>query len=156
MSGSLVSWNGLDDGPSEPSVARALIVGHDVVGGFFGLNGGAWAGDLGGVFYFAPDTLTWEDLNMSYSSWLKWLSDGDLATFFAPSRWPGWESEVSMVGPDEGLAMYPFLWAEGGPVAERRRAKVPMAELWYANIEMARQLEAPPDGAAVRVEVTDD
>jgi hypothetical protein len=76
MAGSMLTWNGLDDGPSTPSVGQALIVGHDVLGGFFGLNGGAWGGQMGSVFYFAPDTLTWQDLNMSYSSWFQWLCRG--------------------------------------------------------------------------------
>lgn len=156
IAGSLVTWNGLDDGPSTPSVDKALIVGHDVLGGFFGVNGGAWTGELGSIFYFAPDTLRWQDLNMAYSSWLRWLFDGDLATFFEPNRWPDWESEVSALGPDDGLSVYPFLWAAGGPIADRARARVPMSELWYANVEMARQLSGLPQDAEVKIVVTDD
>jgi hypothetical protein len=152
MAGSLLTWNGLDDGPSTPSLVQALIVGHDVLGGFFGLNGGAWGGQLGNVFYFAPDTLEWEDLDMGYSAWLQWLCQGDLAKFFGPNRWPGWESEVSALSPDKGISVYPLLCAEGGPIAGRSRGNVPMSELWNFHSELTRQLSTLPDEAALKIE----
>src|SRR5215472_1320569 len=52
--------------------AAGLVVGHDVLGGVFALNGHDPAaagrpGAPGQMTYFAPDTLRWEPLQMSHS-----------------------------------------------------------------------------------------
>jgi Protein of unknown function DUF2625 len=57
MQGNLLTWNGLvESAPVEPP-PKVLLVAHDVVGGCFALNGGAFNGKQGNVFYFAPETL---------------------------------------------------------------------------------------------------
>ncbi|MDU2360407.1 MAG: DUF2625 family protein, partial [Campylobacter concisus] len=38
-----------------------LLVADDVLGGFFAVNGGAFGGKAGNVFYYAPDSGKWED-----------------------------------------------------------------------------------------------
>ena len=38
-----------------------LLVADDVLGGFFAINGGAFAGEAGNVFYYAPGSGEWED-----------------------------------------------------------------------------------------------
>lgn len=37
-----------------------LLVADDVLGGFFAINGGAFAGEAGNVFYYAPGSGEWE------------------------------------------------------------------------------------------------
>jgi len=36
-------------------------------GGFFAVNGGAFGGKAGNVFYYAPDSGEWEDTQLGYS-----------------------------------------------------------------------------------------
>ncbi len=99
--------------------------------GFFAVNGGAFPGAPGNVFYLAPDTLNWEDLGRSFSGFLEFVSTDSLEKFYEGSRWPGWEREVSMLDGNRAFSIYPFLWAkEGGPVGQRARATVPIEELW--------------------------
>ena len=43
-----------------------LLVADDVLGGFFAINGGAFAGEAGNVFYYAPGSGEWEDCEMGY------------------------------------------------------------------------------------------
>ena len=155
MRGSLATWNGLShvsfvDRP----LTGALVIGHDVIGGFFGLNGGAWKGTPGNVFYFGPDTLRWASLDMTYSSWLHWLFGGDLEKFYSTYRWPTWQAEVAALKPDQGFSIYPFLWAkEGGSIENRTRSAVPMTELWSVQHDMAEQLNHLPPGSQVRIDV---
>ena len=142
LPGGLNAWNGRGE-PSiaEPSLENGLIVGYDVLGGFFAVNGGAFNGPPGNVFYFAPDTLDWEDMRIGYSAFLRWVLDGDLAKFYETGRWPGWQEEVAPVDGDRGITVYPFLWArEGGPVEKRHRGVVPMKELWAVQMDMRRQM----------------
>ena len=44
-----------------------LLVADDVLGGFFAVNGGAFGGKAGNVFYYAPDSGKWEDTQLGYS-----------------------------------------------------------------------------------------
>ena len=138
---SIATWNRLDRGADAHRMPRALLVGDDLVGGFFVLNGGALPGRPGGVFYLAPDSLDWEDLELGYSDWLRWTLIGDLAKFYENARWIGWESDSSALGGDRAVSVYPFLCAEGPSVADRARRPVPVEELWGLHaIELPRQL----------------
>jgi hypothetical protein len=131
LAGGLRSWN---DGSVEllgPAGMQAVVVACDVVGGFFALDGGAFGGRRGGAHYLAPDTLEWEDLELSYSDLLTWAFTGDLETYYADSRWPDWQEEIQHLPGDRGMLIYPPLWAaEGGALTDRVRADVPMTELW--------------------------
>lgn len=116
------------------------LFADDVVGGFFALNGNAFDAQPGHVQYFAPDTLNWEDLNMTYSQFLVWACSDRLAKFYESFRWQGWREEVRALRGDKGFSIYPFLWAEGPSVAERSRREVPTEELWGLQMEMRMQM----------------
>jgi len=47
-----------------------LLVADDVLGGFFAINGGAFGGKAGNVFYYVPDSGKWEDPQLGYSRFL--------------------------------------------------------------------------------------
>ena len=47
-----------------------LLVADDIWGGFFAINGGAFDGKAGNVFYYAPDSSKLEDTQLSYSRFL--------------------------------------------------------------------------------------
>lgn len=44
-----------------------LLVANDVLSVFFAINGGAFGGKAGNVFYYAPDSGKWEDTQLDYS-----------------------------------------------------------------------------------------
>jgi hypothetical protein len=125
---SISAWNRLTD--EQHRVPGALLVADDAVGGFYAINGGSLPGEPGNICYLAPDTLEWEDTERGYSDWIWWLFTGDLAGYFADMRFPGWEEEVSRLGGDQALSIYPFLWTSGPPVGERSRKAVPIEEIW--------------------------
>lgn len=137
----LADWNGLVAEPPKLRLDGAMLVGDDVVGGFFALNGGGFEGPAGNVFYLAPDTLAWEDLERGYSDWVYWTFNGELDLFYENARWPGWIEEVAALDGDQGLSIAPFLWAQGPPVQERSRRPVPIEELWDLHaLELPSQL----------------
>jgi hypothetical protein len=107
-----------------------LLIADDVVGGFFALNGGGLGEDPGKIYYFAPDNLSWEGLDLSYSDFLTWCFEGDLANYYRDYRWDDWQAEVRDLPGDQGLLFYPFPFCEGPPLPERRRGVVPLAELY--------------------------
>lgn len=119
-----------------------LLVAHDVLGGFFALEGGALGGEPGGAIYFAPESLRWQRVKSSYSDLLQFFFSGDLAGFYGDDRWKGWMDDVTALTPDQGYSLYPPLWTkEGKDVSRVSRRPVPMTELLRIELDMARQLD---------------
>lgn len=134
LSRSLPEWNNSVGNGFFDKSPPFLLIADDAVGGFFAVDGGA-LGKPGSVFYHAPDTLTWEDLGSGYEDFLFWCLNGDLQQFYSNCRWPDWQAEVAELGGDQGISVYPFLFADGPPIGSRQRAVVPIHELYglYIN-----------------------
>ncbi|MFF5077365.1 DUF2625 family protein [Actinoplanes sp. NPDC000266] len=130
---SLAEANGL---PGDERPPAALLVGYDVLGGLFELNGPDPAaagrpGDPGEVCYFGPDTLDWEALGAGHGAWLSWIAGGGTAEFYQALRWPAWREETRRPPLTHGIAVYPFLSTREAQadLAATTRSPVPMAEL---------------------------
>ncbi len=139
----LGSWN-FPKGTDHPlRLAGAMLVADDVLGGFFAVNGGAFAGPSGNVFYFAPDSLEWEDLGRGYSDFLEFLFQGDLAKFYSGQHWKDWTNDVEKLPGDRAYSVQPFLFTkEGGTIDQRSRKDVPIEELWTLyTIDLPKQLK---------------
>ncbi|NIL26890.1 DUF2625 domain-containing protein [Yersinia massiliensis] len=120
---------------------QALLVADDVSGGFFALNGGEFGEDRGGVYYLAPDSLEWENLDMSYSGLLNWALHGNLDRFYQSVRWAGWREEISAMCGNKVYSFYPYLWTEPKlPIEQRSRAIVPIDEHWLLSMNLQRQI----------------
>lgn len=153
MQGNLLTWN-TDESSSGKisSTNNFFIIAHDVVGGFFALNGGAFPGKPGTAFYFSPDTLRWENTNKSYSQLLDWALSGDLELFYQSLRWLNWEKEVSGLTGDQGMLFYPLLCTEREvSTSERHRRPIPMHELWHLYLDLSQQLKNLPDGTPLHI-----
>ncbi|WBP90632.1 DUF2625 family protein [Kitasatospora cathayae] len=127
--------------------ADGLVVGHDVVGGVFALNGHDPAGAgrpgaPGQMTYFAPDTLEWEALELGHSGWLSWLLSGGPETFYDGVRWPGWREEAAALTPSQGITVFPFLWSREAQadLATTSRRAVPMREVLGVAADFAGQM----------------
>ncbi|MFI2205338.1 DUF2625 domain-containing protein [Streptomyces sp. NPDC020192] len=132
---------------------HGLVVGHDVLGGVFCLNGHDPAragrpGVPGQMTYFAPDTLEWEALDMGHSAWVSWLLSGRLETFYDGLRWPGWREEAAALDLAQGITVFPFLWTEEAhaDLAGTSRRAVAMREVLGVAADSARQLGAGDPG----------
>jgi hypothetical protein len=139
-------WNCEDGDSSRQRLPGALLIADDAVGGFFALNGDAFQCKHGSVFYLAPDTLRWEDLDRGYTDFINFLFVGDLEKFYGPQRWRGWEADVEALAGDRAFNFYPFLWTEcPGGLEARSRRDVPIESLWGLNaIEFPKQLFGKP------------
>lgn len=118
-----------------------LLVADDVIGGFFALDGGGLGGKAGSMFYFAPDTLRWESMeDMSYSQFVYWCFNGDVAGYYAEYRWRGWQEDVRNLSGENVFGFYPFLWVEAGSVESRSRRPISIAEQYEVQLDIAKQL----------------
>ncbi|MBU3157938.1 DUF2625 family protein [Clostridium estertheticum] len=107
----ILSYNKINEQGVSNSINKMLIVGDDVIGGNFALNSGKFADKIGDVWYFAPDTLEWESLEMKYSEFITWITLGNTDKFYSTLKWSKWQDDVSNVKFDEAILVYPFLWS---------------------------------------------
>lgn len=129
---SLPSWN-------QDRSEGFYLVADDVLGGYFALNGGALGDDPGQIYYFAPDSLAWEQCRLSYSQFIVWAMSGKLDEFYQTFRWNDWEAEVIQLTGDQVLSVYPVLWAEGSSIEERDRRPVDVTEYYLLQADIRQQ-----------------
>lgn len=137
----LPNWNkgkSFNEFGEQPSI---VLIADDVVGGFFGINGGVLGEDLGKVYYFAPDSLEWEPMHIGYSDFLWWTFTGDLSKFYKNVRWTNWEKEITQINGNQAYSFYPFLWTEHNNIDELNRKADPISEIWELQQEFGEQLK---------------
>ena len=71
-----------------------LLVANDVLCKFFAINGGAFGGKAGNVFYCVPDSGKLEDTQLGYSQFLYWALCGDISKFCELYYWDDWREDV--------------------------------------------------------------
>jgi hypothetical protein len=146
---SLAEANGL---PNDGLPPPALLVGYDVLGGRFEVNGPDPAsigrpGDAGDVCYFGPDTLQWDCLGPGHGAWLSWIASGATTRFYESLRWPGWQAETRSLPLSQGISVYPFLWSREAQqdLAGTSRNPAPMTELFSLQDRFVARFAAEPD-----------
>ena len=117
-----------------------LLVADDVAGGFFAINGGGLGQDPGALYYWAPDTLMWEALEIGYSDFLGWALSDQLSAFYEDLRWPTWREDLQSASADQCFSFFPFLWTREGSVQGSSRKVVDIAQQYAMNVDLARQL----------------
>ncbi len=118
-----------------------LLIADDAIGGFYLLNGGGLGKNLGKVYYFSPDDLEYEPLDINYTEFLQFCFIGDLDKFYKGNKWTKWRYEVSKLDGDKVFNFYPFLWTkEGKNISKVSRKPVPVEEQYSFNLSMRKQL----------------
>lgn len=146
---SLPRWN---QGRADPT--SHLLVADDVIGGFFAINGGGLGDDVGDVYYFAPDTLRWEALELGYSQFLEWTLSDAFKNFYRDYRWHGWEREVAALAGERVYSIQPFPFLKGPLFSERNRRPIPIAEAYDLLVNhLAPQIRDLPRGAEIRIDI---
>ncbi|MCY9584689.1 DUF2625 domain-containing protein [Paenibacillus alvei] len=140
--GDLLSWNGFGDDIGIMPLHGACMIAYDLAGGFFALNGGCFESEGNHVYYFAPDTLEWENTELLYSDFCEWLANGDLALFYRTFRWNGWEKDIAALKRNEAISYFPPLWTEEGSAEHSSRKAVPVADLWNSYIQSRNGMES--------------
>ncbi len=111
-----------------------LAIGEDILGGLFLFL------ESGNIGYFAPDCLEVEDMEIRFNQFLYWCLHGDTDTFYVDYRWESWKEDVSNLSSNEGVAFYPFLWANAKDLESRKRSKVPIDEIIRLEFDFLDQM----------------
>jgi hypothetical protein len=138
--GDILSWNGFSGTNIKNVIKDVLIIAYDVIGGFFAINAGAFEGEIKKVYYFAPDALEWEPMDIGYTEFIEWVLEGDISLFYESFRWKGWEKDTINLKGNEAFSFYPFLWTKQGEnITKVNRKNIPIEEIWDFQQEALRQ-----------------
>lgn len=109
------------------------VVGMDLFGGTFLLN------IEENIFYFAPDTLEFENLELNYIEFVDWTKNGNIAGFYESFFWDGWESYAEQADESQGISIYPPMWSKEYNAQSASRRIVPLKELFDINLEYRKK-----------------
>ncbi len=138
---SLPEWNKGKAFKDFGQQAPFLLIGDDVIGGFFLLNGGGLGNDLGKVYYFSPDNLEYEPLDLTYTDFLNFCFNNNLDEFYKGYRWTNWESDLANLKGDQVYNFFPYLWTKKGKDINKVLKKaVPIEEQYSLNLDFRKQL----------------
>lgn len=111
-----------------------FLVACDVVGGLFAMELNCTNSNHS-IIYFAPDTLEWESLNMSYEEFISWCFYGNIDEFYCSMRWKNWLEDVDKLDFNDGYLIYPFLWAKECNIETATKHIVPLSEIIELNFQ---------------------
>lgn len=116
-----------------------LLVAYDIVGGIFAVNLNRFKENELSVWYFAPDTLEWECLDLTYPQFITWLINGDTDTFYKNMRWHSWKNDCLNVSFENVIQIYPFLWAKECMIETASKKVISFEEMSQINFEFAQK-----------------
>lgn len=146
-------------GSGHPRITRTLpgwnegrakgfyLVADDVAGGFFAINGGAFGTDVKNMYYWAPDSLDWEPMNIGFSDFFVWSLSERLAQFCETLRWPTWQADTAQLSGDRCFTFLPELWTKEGSITSSYREQAPVQEVFDLKVHLAQQLNRQSSGS---------
>lgn len=141
LSRTLPDWNKGKTFSEFGETPSYILIADDAIGGFYLLNGGGLGTDLGKIYYFSPDNLEYEPLDITYSEFLGFCFNNDLDKFYEGNRWNGWREDISKLKGDEVFNFYPFLWTdEGSDINKCSRKIISIQEQYSLNLDLRKQL----------------
>lgn len=129
------SWN------KESNGSGIYLIADDAAGGFYAINGGAFSGEVNTIYYWAPDSMEWESLDLKYSDFFGWLLSGNLDEFYEGLRWDNWKNDIKKISTDQCVSFYPFLWTKQGGCNTSHRGVVPVDEALTLKYDLLSQMQ---------------
>ncbi len=137
----ITNWNLGKSYEKFGQVPEVLLIADDIMGGFFAINGGVFGKEtFGKIYYFAPDNLEWECLNMGYTDFIKWLLNGDVNQFYEGYKWTDWEKDILKLNGDEVISFFPYLFTQYDDYNKLSRKTIPIEESWNFQLDMWTQI----------------
>lgn len=119
-----------------------LLVADDVVGGFFAINGGALGDDTGSMYYWSPDSVEWEPLEIGFTDFFDWALTEEINDFYLNFGKEKLSREYNEIDADKCLSFYPFLWSQEGSVETSSIGIVTIDEAFKFKVETLVQLSS--------------
>ncbi|MGB7604159.1 MAG: DUF2625 family protein [Lutisporaceae bacterium] len=118
---------------------KILIVADDIWGGLYAINNGGFSEEQGKIWYFAPDTLKWDNLELSYPEFIAWISSNNLNEFYNSYKWVGFQKDIAEIKYNQGILIYPFLWSSECNIDDAEKKVVSFNELILLNLDYKKK-----------------
>ena len=129
---SVPDWNREKIAAMRNDEAFYLLVADDVLGGLFAIKASSVEEieTIGQVFYYGPNSLTWQPTGLSYPSFISYCFSGNLKEFYDGFRWKGWEDEIRSIDCNYVISCYPMLWTREGLQMKANRKLLAIQTQW--------------------------
>lgn len=121
--------------------AGFLLVADDAAGGFFAINGGGLGPNVKSVYYWPPDSLDWECLDLGFTDFVHAFMTNRIGKYYEGLRWSSWRNDTKTLTGDRCFSFYPFLWTREGSPEGSRRATVSVIEAFDLKIDIVKQFQ---------------
>ena len=116
-------------------ITGMFLVASDVLGGLYAINITKFHDKRNMIWYFAPDTLEWECLDMMYNEFVAWSLQGNTDEFYSSMRWENWRDDVKDITMDSAILVYPFLWSKECDLQKASKKTIKLDEIIEMNFE---------------------
>ena len=116
-----------------------VVVATDLWGGIFVIGNGDFEGHPARLWYYAPESLEWEQMDFNYTMFVEWIASGDVELYYDSWLWYGCEEELEQINSDKSVLMYPFLCSKEFDIATAKRYFVPYYEVIAVNANLEKR-----------------
>ncbi|HFI0151188.1 TPA: DUF2625 family protein [Streptococcus suis] len=116
----------------------SLLVAYDIFGGLFVIKDYQFGGKQ--MWYFAPDTMSWENLNITYESFIEWVCTDEFSLFYSDFPIEHIRANPIRIEEDNVLLIYPYLWSKEYKTGVPSINVISFRELFELNQDIYRQL----------------
>ncbi len=117
-----------------------LIVANDIFGGLYAIGNGDFEGDIRNIWYFAPDLLEWENLEINYPQFIAWVCSKNIKEFYDRFIWKDINLIINNLKENQMVLIYPFLWSTECNVETADKTIIPIEELTALNANYRKKL----------------
>ncbi len=117
-----------------------LVIAYDIWGGLFAVEKYN-INDNSNLWYFAPDQLEWEEMEITYLDFLLWVCDEDFNMFHSSFTWAGMESEICDIKEYQGVLVYPYLWSQECDIETASKKFISILEIIQLNADMYKKIK---------------
>ncbi|MBS4769971.1 DUF2625 family protein [Carnobacteriaceae bacterium zg-ZUI240] len=117
---------------------ESLLVAYDVFGGLFVIKDYQLGGNQ--LWYFAPDTMVWENLKITYQNFIKWICTDDFLLFYSNFPVEYMSQNFVQIEKEAVLHIYPYLWSQEYKTVNPSINVISFRELFELNQDIYRQL----------------
>ncbi|MVX35469.1 DUF2625 domain-containing protein [Myroides sp. LoEW2-1] len=134
---SISEWNKNKQSNDFSNQPGFLLVADDAIGGYFCINAGVLGKDVGSIYYFAPDSLDFEPLEVNYSQLINFFFSGNIEQFYQDFHWKTEQEDLKSLSPDDVFNFSPPLWTvEGKNLNESIIRPISAEEQYFLNLEL--------------------
>ncbi len=124
---------------------KKIVVATDVWGGIFAIGNGDFSGDTSIMWYYAPETLQWESMDIRYADFIEWIFSRKFEEYHMSFVWANMEQMLQTLRADQGVLIYPFLWSKECNIQTATKNAVPLEELLRLNADYETKLYGKPE-----------